>query len=71
VIRTVGLKGDLMDQINPYRFGLSHQSGPRDGDLTAGIKRGEAHLAGLGFRRAIAAEGGLVVVFGGTTGAPG
>jgi hypothetical protein len=54
-----------MDQITPYRFGLSHQSGPRDGDLTAGIKRGEAHLAGLGFQRAIAGEGGQVTNNGG------
>jgi hypothetical protein len=60
-----------MDQITPYRFGLSHQSRPHDGDLTAGIKRGEAHLAGLGFRRAITGEGGSVVVSGGATGAPG
>jgi hypothetical protein len=49
-----------MDQITPYRFSLIHQSGPRNGDLTVGIKRGEAHLAGLGFRRAIAGEGGQV-----------
>jgi hypothetical protein len=54
-----------MDQITPYRFGLSHQSGPRDGDLMARIKRGEAHLAGLGFRQAIASEGGQVADDGG------
>jgi hypothetical protein len=49
-------------RIPPYPFGLSDQSGPRDGDLTARIRREEARLAELGFRhrrRGLRLGGGL------------
>jgi hypothetical protein len=49
-------------QIPPYPFGLSDQFGLRDGDLTARIRREEAHLAELGFhhhRRGLRLRGGL------------